>query len=78
MNAAMVTAFYNGAGVNASSIRNLISVLAISFIFVFAAWLLRQMIEQVNNDQMDSATLIKNTISLGIVLSIVSYIILKN
>lgn len=77
MNGAMASAFVAGAGVSPSSMRSFISVLAIGFIFLFGAWLLAKIIEQLNSGQIESAELIKSSVSVGIVLSIVSYIILK-
>lgn len=77
MNGAMTSAFATGAGVSPSSMRNLISVLAISFIFIFGAWVLGKMIEELNNDELKPAQLVKSAVSLVIVLSFVSYLILK-
>lgn len=77
MNGAMTSAFAAGAGVSPSSMRNLISVLAISFIFIFGAWVLGKMIEQLNNNELEPAQLVKSAVSLVIVLSFVSYLILK-
>ena len=78
MNGAMASAFASGAGVSPSSMRTFISVLAISFIFLFGAWLLGKMIEQLNNGQLETAQLFKSAVSLVIILSFVSYLILKN
>ncbi|WP_287919159.1 TIGR03758 family integrating conjugative element protein [Comamonas sp.] len=77
MNGAMASAFTAGAGVSPSSMRTFISVLAISFIFLFGAWLLGKMIEQLNSGKLESAQLIKSAVTLVIILSIVSYLIFK-
>lgn len=77
MNGAMASAFAAGAGVSPSSMRNFISVLAISFIFLFGAWVLGKMIEQLNEGNLETGKLVKSAVSLLIILSFVSYIILK-
>ncbi|CAB5695276.1 Uncharacterised protein [Comamonas aquatica] len=52
--------------------------IALGFVFVFGAWVLTKVIEALNDDHTDSTKIFRSTISLGIIISFLTYLLLKN
>lgn len=78
MKGAMAVGFVSGSGIDPSQLRTVMLSLALGFVFVFGAWVLTKVIEALNDEHTDSAQIFRSTISLGIIISFLTYLLLKN
>lgn len=77
MHAAAAAGFLSGSGIEASQMRTVLLSIAIGFVFIFAAWVMVQVIEALNDDRAENAKIIRSTVFLGIIISLLVYLLLK-
>lgn len=77
MNAAAAAGFLSGSGIEASQMRTVLLSIAIGFVFIFAAWVMVQVIEALNDDRAENGKIIRSTVFLGITISFLVYLLLK-
>ena len=78
MKGAMAVGFVSGSGIEPSQLRTVMLSIALGFVFVFGAWVLTKVIEALNDDHTDCTKIFRSTISLGIIISFLTYLLLKN